>query len=163
MAPYANKINDKRRSQKNYSLWECEKDLSELKIIAVTYGIEDTSYAGNLLIYDAGSMPRGTLLWTYKGESGYMWQWVTINVVCAFFTLLLVFLVRKSESRIVRSVAILSSPSVLTALNMWVFFGKPESMDIRYWIIPGLLFVVCWLIMVWSDVHSSYLGLRKHK
>jgi hypothetical protein len=160
LSPKAIIINQKySRAEKDleykYPYWEFKKDVNELKGEAKANGI-DASYIDDLLKYPSNQPKDGYLLRYYPNHFWFSVQWIVINIV-----LLVVFSIIVIVERTNCTVAVLmnkwwpnlfirlSLNAILLSINAWVFLvEKPKDMNFKYWIIPGALFVACFLLTV---------------
>lgn len=161
------------RSEKDrsflYPLWEFKKEVGELKTEANQIGI-DSSYVDELLKDPSLKSTDGFLFVYYPNARGLMLQWFIMNLI--FLNILSVLtlkygnyspliLAMRNISLIGTNISILS---LITSANLWVFYKKPESVTIMYWILPGILYLLCIAycaaIVIYMrhnpDVHSFY-------
>ncbi len=161
MSPIVKYINRRQMSGNPMPFWEYELKVEELKNISCSYGINDTAYPTNVLNDISFQCCAGTLLWSYEECSGFVSQWSYIN---AFFLIILVI----ALIILVFSPSVLSQfwfyilkgiPAVLLISNGWVYSRMPEVMGIKYWIVPGTLFIFCIIlaifILVKRDSHHN--------
>lgn len=137
----------------DYPIWEIQMDMQELKELAQYYGVGDTLYTRELLLYESKRTRNGTLLWYYGGYVQFTVQWLLLN----FALLVCLYLIRHFGSRI-RSiywnrVQYLFGSTLIIAPNGWAFLAMPDGMNFYYWLLPGFLFIACLLQL--SDISSG--------
>lgn len=124
-----------------YPLWKVKDDIINLKFEANKVGI-DTSYIDELF-KDPSLAPRdGVLLFYYKDYFGFAVQWITINIGL-FLILVALNLYRKNIKATLIPLTNKITPAIVLSINYWVFDSRPKFIDYKYWIIPGIIFVVC--------------------
>lgn len=132
-----------------YSFWEFKEDVLKLKEEAERYGI-DASYIDDLLIFPA-NQPKDGFLFRYCPN--YFWfsvQWSIINIsLLVLFVVLITLKLKWENSKIAVLINKLwAKLTILLSINVWVFYKKPEYMGIKYWIVPGVFFIACFLLTV---------------
>lgn len=153
------------RSEKDpqfkYPYWKFKKDVAELEGEAKKYGI-DTSYIDDLLKYPSNQPKDGYLLWYYPNHFWFSVQWIAVNIVLLVVFSIIV-IVERTDYKIAAlmnrwwsKLSIhLSLNVILLSINAWIFVGKPKYLNIKYWIIPGVLLIACFLITVLTSKNKE--------
>ena len=145
-------VQKKSRSEKDssfqYPLWEFKKDVCELKKVAEQENI-NSSYVDELLACKALQPTDGHLLWYYPSPEGFMWQWLLVNCAVLIVLLLLRFVKYHNVPIFIHLIRRLpplpgkiSFFILILAANGWIFYEKPESVTLIYWIFPGAALLV---------------------
>jgi hypothetical protein len=137
------------RNPSLYPLWEYFKDIEDLKQKAQKLGI-DSSYVDNLLKDEALRPHSGHLLWYYSSLKQFTMQWAIINLS----VLICLILLKHYVPNLIK-IAPVESPKILIlmiiiSINGFIIYERPKALDIIYWIIPGLLFIFCALLILFS-------------
>jgi len=151
-----------------YLTWQFMQDVDKLAQEAEKEGF-DSIYIDELKKDVRTKLHSGMFLWYYSTLLDFMWQWTFINLILfVIFVIALVlkkinFLNIKSQfiapvikhNKIIQNVpfTILTIPF---AVNGWIFYEKlPESLGIKYWIIPGIIFIGCIIIGIWISMELN--------
>jgi hypothetical protein len=128
----------------SYPFNEFELDVSNLHRKARDIGF-DTTYIDKLMNYQLLKPKDGTLLWYYRGYSDFTLQWTLINAI--LLSLLTLFsLLEHRYDKIANMLMQIKKPLFLllpVAVNGWVFTCRPHFLPLPYWIIPGIIFIIC--------------------
>ncbi len=136
-------------SSYEYPLWQSKKDMADLENEAKKYGL-DANYPRDLLTYPANKPKDGVLLWYYKDYFGFSLQWSVINIILILLTVF--FALLKYKLKVVAFINTMWVKSIiLIIINGWVFRERPKYMDFKYWIIPGILFSLCFILAFFSE------------
>ena len=161
LKPIAEDISEKQsRSLKDenfeYPQWEFMKDFSGLKGEAKKLGI-DVSYVDELYKHVSLKKHDGILFFYYNDSKSYMWQWTLMNIIFLMIFIALTFIKLKNTSLLIYaakySSKVLANSGIITLIisaNVYVFYNRPESLTLMYWIIPfilGLLSII-WIVVV---------------
>ena len=127
-----------------YPLWQFKDEISRLIKEGEKEGF-DLSYLIELMKDASFKLNRhsGFLFWYYSTFLGFTWQWIIANSLLLIALITLNFLKLNFLTYIISKISI---PFIIVAINGWIFFEKPEALGITYWIIPGLLFVICLIL-----------------
>lgn len=135
---------------KEYPFWEFQEDIRFLNMLAKNHKL-DENYVDNILNDEQYLPVSGNLLWYYSDASKFMFQWVIIN----FFFLVLIF-VNKVYSQ--KDITYLNKifGGIILIVNGWVISKKPDSINLVYWIIPGIVFLTNLVILNFKKILESF-------
>jgi len=156
LMPFAKEIEYKRsRAQKDatfiYSYLDLKKDMLTLQKKAIELGLQ-ANFVDNLFRDPKIKLHDGVLLWYYRDFKDFMYQWTLINVVLFIFLIFLRLTKKKLVfERLNKLNNKLSRSVILSSVNGWVFLQKPAFMNIKYWILPGFFFLICFIWILFDD------------
>jgi len=163
---------EKKKDPSLYPTWEQNADLSNLRdkaflrrsdnmilesdstLYVIDSGYQyfhiDSIYIDNLIKDITISYFNGNLLWYYSSKKSFMFQWAIINIIL-FIGLLIIGrnnLIKIAENSGISKLKVFGGIlSIIIAVNGWVFIMKPTSLEFKYWLIPGLIFILVLLLL----------------
>lgn len=139
-----------------YPLWEFKKDIDELKREAKQVGLSDND-VDELLNYTPLQPKDGTLFLYYRNHYEFTLQWIIVNSVL-FFSALLLKRIKDKISALELIFSTISEfigkafiPVFSLTINVWIFNKCPDSLEFYFWIIPGLIFLVTFIVSLRTD------------
>ncbi len=142
---------------------EPDSQVFELKDEAKKFGVDGT-YIDDLLKDTSLKPHRGTLLWYYPKRSGFMWQWIFVNLIFLLIIIVLGYIEYGGQPLInlIPAYGGKYIPIVIiTGVNYWIFSKKPEELGVSYWILPGILFLLCIILSIGFDNIKLLRIIRK--
>jgi hypothetical protein len=137
--PIAKKImRDSTRTDIPY--WQFKNDIRELRIDMKDYGMS-TEFIDNL--FEDPSIRPHSLFWKYSSNSGYILQCTLFQ---AIFLLMIIFLEKLKLNNLKKVRLIRLFQLILPAVSGVLFWMKPQSVNIIYWVIPGFIFLMSMLL-----------------
>ena len=132
-----------------YPLWQYYKDVEHLMQKAKEIGVA-TSYIEDLLKDEALQPNSGRLFYYTSTLLGYMVQWILLNIILFLVLLVikykLIYLFQSLSQDSIQYMLL----GIVTAANGWAFYGKPKPLNVVYWIVPGMLFLACAILILAS-------------
>lgn len=142
---------DSSRAEKDtafdYPLWKFKRDMADLQEEAREFGL-GSNYPSDLLKHPANKPKDGVLLWYYANYFEFSLQWVLVNAFLLVFFSILLILRRKKNKLALLIDRLWPKAILLLSINGWIFYVKPRYMGVKYWIIPGVLFLACFFLNV---------------
>jgi len=122
-----------------YPFWKFQMDIESLRKEAQKFGL-DVSYVDRLFKDPTIKPQDGYLFWYYKNHVWFMLQWILINF--AILAILLIERLRFKRKKI-KIFEGISKSAVIITVNGWIFHSRPDYIHFKYWVLPGLFFLIC--------------------
>jgi hypothetical protein len=158
LRPHAEKIKAQiERAQHDrtfeYPIWKMEKDVKELRVIAVTLGV-DATYVDKLLV--SIKPMSGSLLGYYGNATGFMGQWIAASCLVLFIMSLL-FLTYNGTPLFLAFPWKLHIALVPIVTGVYVFFVKnrPDGLPLAYWLPPTVICLVSLAFVLFFVLRTS--------
>ena len=126
--------------------WEFENDVNKMKTIAKENNLKD-KYVDEMLKDNQYNAVSGTLFFYYADEMSFMKQWVLVNAI-----LLLLISVLSLTNAISNNWVQSILAAVILAINYFIFLKKPDLINIIYWLIPGLIMILSWMLIFFNKI-----------